>query len=53
MSLITRTGKRSRLTMAEMDGNLTYLEQAAQNSAQTLSKNKIKYGFNYTRRKRK
>ncbi len=26
MSLITRTGKRSRLTIAEMDGNLEYLE---------------------------
>ena len=30
MSLITRTGKGSKLTIQEMDGNLTYLEQLAQ-----------------------
>jgi hypothetical protein len=30
MSLITRTAKGSKLTIAEMDGNLTYLEQLAQ-----------------------
>ena len=28
MTLITRTGKGSKLTIAEMDGNLTYLESA-------------------------
>jgi hypothetical protein len=30
MTLITRTAKGSKLTIAEMDGNLTYLEQLAQ-----------------------
>jgi hypothetical protein len=30
MPLITRTAKGSKLTIAEMDGNLTYLEQLAQ-----------------------
>ena len=30
MPLITRTGKGSKLTIQEMDGNLTYLEQLAQ-----------------------
>jgi hypothetical protein len=32
MSLVTREGKGSKLTIAEMDGNLTYLEQLATES---------------------
>jgi hypothetical protein len=35
MSLVTRTGKGSKLTTAEMDGNLTYLESEAQKSQYT------------------
>ena len=37
MSLITRTAKGSKLTIAEMDGNLTYLEQLAQQGGETFT----------------
>jgi hypothetical protein len=33
MSLVTRTGKGSKLTISEMDGNLTYLEGLALSGA--------------------
>jgi hypothetical protein len=37
MSLITRTEKGSKLTIAEMDGNLTYLEQLAQSGFKKIT----------------
>ena len=30
MGLVTRAGKESKLTIAEMDGNLTYLQELAE-----------------------
>ena len=37
MSLITRTAKGSKLTIAEMDGNLTYLEQLAKSGFKKIT----------------
>jgi hypothetical protein len=37
MALITRQGKGSKLTVQEMDGNLTYLKQLAQQGGETFT----------------
>jgi hypothetical protein len=37
MSLVTRQGKGSKLTVQEMDGNLEYLEQLAQQGGETFT----------------
>jgi hypothetical protein len=37
MALVTRQGKGSKLTVQEMDGNLTYLEQLAQQGGETFT----------------
>jgi hypothetical protein len=37
MALVTRQGKGSKLTVQEMDGNLTYLKQLAQQGGETFT----------------